>query len=83
MKIARRKVAGTKQFIKAKVYSQGGRVVKFPVVDPALGCFEIGYLLSLRGGKSCDIQYIGWWSLEGGCVLSFGGLLPQVGMGSF
>ena len=62
IKTARRKVAGTKQFIKAKGYSQGGRMGRFlPGLEQALGCLGIGYLLCLFGlGGAVTIQ---WGSL--------------------
>jgi len=42
IKTARRKVASTKQFIKGKVHSPGGRAGRFQEVESALGCFGNG-----------------------------------------
>lgn len=45
IKAAGRKLASTKQFIKGKVQSQGGRVGRSRKVELAVGCLRIGYLL--------------------------------------
>lgn len=72
---ARRKVASTKQFIKVKLHSQGGRGAGSHRWNQPLGCLGLGIIRSFWTGRSCDIQ---WGSLQ-----SFGGFLPQAGRGSF
>ena len=42
-KIARRKGASRKQFIRVRIHSPGGSVGRFPVMEWLLGCFGIGY----------------------------------------
>ena len=81
IKKAKRKVTSTKQFVKARVHSQGGRRGGLFEVEPALGCFGIGYLLCLSGLGGA-LSYHGVVS-NGGCSQSFGELLPQIGRGSF
>lgn len=78
-KDARRKAASTKQFITVKVHSPGRRTGRFHKVEQALGCFEIGYCLSALRGAVTHSEVVS----NGGHFQSFGGLLPQVGRGSF
>ena len=61
VKTARRKVVSTKEFIKAKVHSQGGRGAG--CLRWLQGCFGIGYFLHLfeLGGA---VATVGWSLLE-------------------
>ena len=52
-----------------------------PEVEQVLGCFGIGYLL--RFSELGVVMIYGGVVSYGSCFQSFGGLLPQVGRGSF
>lgn len=63
IKTARRKVASTEQFIKATVYSQGGRGSSFLEIQPALRWFWNWMLLAVCGaGGMWDA--VGWSLME-------------------
>lgn len=76
----RRKIVSTKQCIKAKTHSQGGRVNRIWLMEPDPRIFWDWILLDLSGlGEA--LTYSGVVSNEG-CLQSLG-KLPQVGKGSF
>lgn len=56
---------------------------RFLEVEPALGCFEIGYLLCLSGLEEAMSWGEGVLVSYGGYFQSFAGLPLQVGKGSF
>ena len=81
IKTARRKVANTKQFIKVKVHSQGGRAGRFCEVESAPRLFWDWTLLGLSGLGGAVVY--GGVVFNEGCFQSFGKFLPQFGRGCF
>lgn len=77
----RRKVASTRQFIKAQVNALGGRASKFLAVEPAPRLFWNWINLGLSG-QGRAVTHSGVVSNRG-CFQSSGKLLPQVGREEF
>ena len=81
IKIARGKVASTKQFIKEKVHSEDRIEGRFPGVKLTPRLFGDWILWDLSGlGRAVTYSKV---VSKGGCLQSFWGLFPQHGWGSF
>lgn len=79
IKTTRRKVARTKQFIKVKVHSEGGKMGRFLRWNQPLDCYGIS-IGSLWVGRRYEVW--GGVVCNGDCFLSCGNRLAQVGRGS-